>query len=89
MTSDPRHEATSRLAESCQYDLLELQAITGHRDIRMLQRYTHYCVTALAKKMGEILPPPVREHITAPQLSVIFSSPPNPLLHLTKYWKWR
>jgi integrase len=60
---DLRHEATSRLAESGQYTLLELQLTTGHRDVRMLLRYTHLCATALAKKMGETLPPPAREYI--------------------------
>ncbi len=60
---DLRHEATSQLAESGDYSMLELQAITGHRDMRMLQRYSHFCASALARKMGKTLPPPVREYV--------------------------
>lgn len=51
---DLRHEAISRLAESGRFGLLELQAISGHRDIRMLQRYAHLCAGNLAKKMDEV-----------------------------------
>lgn len=50
---DLRHEATSRLAESGKFQLIELQAITGHRDMRMLQRYAHLCAGKLAQKMDE------------------------------------
>ncbi len=48
---DLRHESTSRLAESGLYTLIELQAVTGHRDPRMLLRYSHLCVSKLAEKM--------------------------------------
>lgn len=51
---DLRHEAISRLAESGRFGLLELQSISGHRDIRMLQRYAHLCAGNLAVKMDEI-----------------------------------
>lgn len=51
---DLRHEAISRLAESGRFGLLELQSISGHRDIRMLQRYAHLCAGNLAAKMDEI-----------------------------------
>lgn len=34
--------------------LLERQAISGHRDMRMLQRYAHLCAGKLAAKMDEI-----------------------------------
>lgn len=47
---DLRHEATSRLAE--RLNVLELAAITGHRDLRMLQRYTHLSPESLASKIG-------------------------------------
>jgi len=47
---DLRHEATSRLAE--RLNVLELAAITGHRDLRMLSRYTHPRAEALAVKIG-------------------------------------
>ncbi|MCK6376213.1 MAG: site-specific integrase [Zoogloea sp.] len=51
---DLRHEAISRLAESGRFGLLELQSISGHRDVRMLQRYAHLCAGNLAKKMDEV-----------------------------------
>lgn len=47
---DLRHEAASRLAE--RLNVLELAAITGHRDLRMLQRYTHLSPESLASKIG-------------------------------------
>jgi integrase len=47
---DLRHEATSRLAE--RLNVLELAAITGHKDLRMLQRYTHLSPEGLASKIG-------------------------------------
>lgn len=60
---DLRHEATSRLAESWQYTLLDLQAITGHRDVRMLQRYSHLCTRKLAERMDKALPKPAQTYI--------------------------
>jgi len=50
---DLRHEATSFLAESGLYSLIELQAVTGHRDTRMLLRYSHLCTRKLAEKMDQ------------------------------------
>jgi integrase len=47
---DLRHEATSRLAE--RLNVLELASVTGHRDLRMLQRYTHLSPESLASKIG-------------------------------------
>ena len=47
---DLRHEATTRLADRLQ--LHELGAVTGHRDLRMVQRYYHPQATDLAKKLG-------------------------------------
>ncbi len=38
---DLRRESISRLAESGQFQMIELQAISGHRDTRMLQRYAY------------------------------------------------
>lgn len=52
---DFRHEAISRLAESGRFQLIELQAISGHRDMRMLQRYAHLCSGNLAAKMDEVV----------------------------------
>lgn len=46
---DERHEATSRLAGKLH--ILDLAAVTGHKDLRMLQRYYHADAKALAKKI--------------------------------------
>ncbi len=48
---DLRHEATSHLAEKLP-NLVELAAVTGHKDLRMLQRYYHPKASDLAKKLG-------------------------------------
>lgn len=48
---DLRHEAISAAAESGM-SIVELQAFSGHRDARMLQRYTHLCMTQLADKLS-------------------------------------
>lgn len=48
---DLRHEATSRIAEKLD-NILELSAVTGHKDIRMLKRYYHPRAEDLAKKLG-------------------------------------
>jgi len=48
---DLRHEATSRLFERG-LQLMEVAAITGHKDIRMLKRYTHLRAEELAEKLG-------------------------------------
>lgn len=48
---DLRHEATSRLSERLP-NLIELAAVTGHKDLRMLKRYYHPRAEDLAKKLG-------------------------------------
>ncbi len=48
---DLRHEATSRLFERS-FNIIEVAAITGHKDLRMLRRYTHLRSEELAKKLG-------------------------------------
>ena len=48
---DTRHEAASRLADKLP-NVLELSAVTGHKDLRMLQRYYHPRAEDLAKKLG-------------------------------------
>lgn len=48
---DTRHEAASRLAEELS-NVLELSAVTGHRDLRMLKRYYHPRAEDLARKLG-------------------------------------
>lgn len=49
---DLRHEATSRLFEKGVFDVMEVASITGHKDLRMLKRYTHLSASNLAKKLG-------------------------------------
>lgn len=48
---DLRHEATSRLFERG-FTLMEVAAITGHKTLEMLKRYTHLRAEDLAKKLG-------------------------------------
>lgn len=48
---DLRHEATSRLVEKG-LGILEVASITGHKDLRMLKRYTHLDAQNLAVKLG-------------------------------------
>ena len=48
---DTRHEAASRLSEKLS-NVLELSAVTGHKDLRMLKRYYHPRAEDLAKKLG-------------------------------------
>ncbi len=48
---DLRHEATSRLAVKLT-NILELSAVTGHKDLRMLKRYYHPKIEDLAMKIG-------------------------------------
>ena len=49
---DLRHEATSRLFERGDMDLMEVALITGHKDLRMLQRYTHLRPETVARKLA-------------------------------------
>jgi integrase len=48
---DLRHEATTRLFEKG-LNLMEVASITGHKDLRMLRRYTHLTAEDLARKLG-------------------------------------
>jgi integrase len=48
---DLRHEGTSRLFEKG-LNIMEVASITGHRDLRCLQRYTHLRAEDLAAKLG-------------------------------------
>lgn len=50
---DLRHEGISRVAETSKFSLIDLQAFSGHRDVRMLLRYAHLCTTQLAAKLDE------------------------------------
>lgn len=49
---DLRHEALSRLAERGDFTVIELAAVSGHKTLQMLKRYTHLQATKLAEKMG-------------------------------------
>jgi integrase len=49
---DLRHEALSRLAERGDLSVLELAAVSGHKTLQMLKRYTHLKAENLAKKLG-------------------------------------
>lgn len=53
---DLRHEATTRFFEKG-LNVMEVAAITGHKDLRMLQRYTHLD----ARKLADCLEWKVRE----------------------------
>lgn len=48
---DLRHEATSRFFEMG-LEIMEVASITGHKDLRMLTRYTHMSAEKLAKKLN-------------------------------------
>jgi len=55
---DLRHEGISRVADAGGrlpggMSLVDLQAFSGHRDTRMLLRYTHLCMPSLAKRLDE------------------------------------
>ncbi len=49
---DLRHEALSRLAERGDFNVLELAAVSGHKTLQMLKRYTHLQATKLAQKLA-------------------------------------
>ncbi len=48
---DLRHEATSRLFENTDLDTMEIKAITGHKSMQMLARYTHLRTDRLVKRL--------------------------------------
>ncbi|UYW27503.1 site-specific integrase [Methylorubrum extorquens] len=48
---DLRHEAVSRLFEKG-FNVVEVASISGHRELRMLQRYTHLRAADLATRLG-------------------------------------
>lgn len=64
---DLRHEAISLVAEAGSqlpggFSLLDLQAFSGHRDPRMLMRYTHLTPSGLAKRLDTAFAKP--ENVT-------------------------
>lgn len=48
---DLRHEAISRLFELGTLDMMEIAAISGHKSLSMLKRYTHLKAARLVKKL--------------------------------------
>ena len=48
---DLRHEAVSRLFELGTLDMMEVAAISGHKSLSMLKRYTHLKAGKLVKKL--------------------------------------
>lgn len=48
---DLRHEAISRLFELGTLDMMEIAAISGHKSLSMLKRYTHLRVSRLIHKL--------------------------------------
>ena len=48
---DLRHEAISRLFEKSSLDMMEVAAISGHKSLGMLKRYTHLKAQKLVKKL--------------------------------------
>lgn len=49
---DLRHELTSRLFERDGLNVIEAATVTGHKDLRMLMRYTHLKAVDIRKKMN-------------------------------------
>ena len=50
---DLRHEATTRLFE-LGLNVIEVGAITGHKDLKMLNRYTHLNAERLGQKLRNL-----------------------------------
>lgn len=49
---DLRHEATSRLFENTDLDVMEIKGITGHKSLAMLVRYSHLRAHRLADRLA-------------------------------------
>lgn len=50
---DLRHEGLSRLAERGDFSVLEMAAVSGHKTLQMLKRYTHLQAEKLADKLAQ------------------------------------
>ena len=48
---DLRHEATSRLFEQTDLDVMEIKSITGHKSLQMLARYSHLRTERLVARL--------------------------------------
>lgn len=51
---DLRHEALLRLAERGDFSILELAAVSGHKTLQVLKRYTHLQAERLANKLAQV-----------------------------------
>lgn len=51
---DLRHEATSRFFENTDLDVMEIRAITGHKAMQMLARYSHLRTGHLAERLAGV-----------------------------------
>jgi integrase len=49
---DLRHECLSRLAERGDFSVLEIAAVSGHKTLQTLKRYTHLQAEKLAQKLS-------------------------------------
>lgn len=49
---DLRHEATSRLFENTDLDIMEIKSITGHKTLQMLVRYAHLRADRLVDRLA-------------------------------------
>lgn len=77
---DLRHEAISRVAEISSntpggFTLLDLQHFSGHRDIRMLLRYSHLCTEGLAKRLDLAFSSEANSGRFRPRASCLVGSP--------------
>jgi integrase len=51
---DLRHEATSRFFEETDLDVMEIRAITGHKAMQMLARYSHLRADRLSMRLSSV-----------------------------------
>ena len=51
---DLRHEATSRLFERTDLDVMEIRMITGHKTMQMLARYAHLRADRIAERLAGV-----------------------------------
>ena len=63
---DLRHEAASSLFE-LGFDTMEVAAVTGHKDLRSLKRYTHIDPSHLARKIADLKSQQQQPAPTAPR----------------------
>lgn len=54
---DLRHEAISRFSELNVLNVMEISAISGHKSLQMLKRYTHLNAVDIARKLDKVSAP--------------------------------